>query len=99
MVSNGGTQEDRFDEYTPTRPPSFKSGGKADSHGRMLVEEVKPLIDSEYRTLADAPNTGLGGTSLGGLVSLYLGLQHPSIFGKLAVMSPSIWWDNKLIVR
>ncbi|HZI87636.1 MAG TPA: alpha/beta hydrolase-fold protein, partial [Pyrinomonadaceae bacterium] len=46
MVHNGGTQDDRFDEYTPTKPPNFKSGGKADSYGRMLVEELKPFIDS-----------------------------------------------------
>ncbi|HEX8707267.1 MAG TPA: alpha/beta hydrolase-fold protein [Pyrinomonadaceae bacterium] len=98
MVSNGGTQDDRFDEYTPTRAVGFKSGGKADSYGRMLTEELKPFIDSEYRTLPDAAHTALGGTSLGGLVSLYLGLKYPTVFGRLAVMSPSVWWDNKMIV-
>jgi predicted alpha/beta superfamily hydrolase len=98
MVAIGGTLEDRFDEYTPTRDSKGK-GGKADSYGRMLVEELKPFIDSEYRTRTDAPNTGLGGFSLGGLASLYLGLKYPLVFGKLAVMSPSVWWDNKLIVR
>jgi predicted alpha/beta superfamily hydrolase len=99
MVYNGGTQEDRFNEYTPTRSLGIRSGGKADSYGRMLIEELKPFIDRELRTLPDAANTGLGGASLGGLVSLYLGLKHPTVFGKLAVMSPSVWWDNKLIVR
>jgi predicted alpha/beta superfamily hydrolase len=99
MVHNGGTQDDRFDEYTPTKPPNFKSGGKADSYGRMLVEELKPFIDSEYRTLTDPANTGLGGASFGGIVSLYLGLKYPMVFGKSAVMSPSVWWDDKLIVR
>lgn len=99
MVNNGGTQDARFDEYTPTRSPEFRSGGKADAYGRMLVEEIKPFIDGEYRTLTDPANTGLGGVSLGGLVSLYLGLKHPAVFGKLAVMSPSVWWDNRLIVR
>ena len=98
MVSIGGTLDDRLDEYTPTRNSNGK-GGKADLYGRMLVEELKPFIDSEYRTLTDAPNTGLGGFSVGGLVSLYLGLKHPTVFGRLAVMSPSVWWDNKLIVR
>src|SRR5437660_12751674 len=70
MVSIGGTLDDRFDEYTPTRDRNGK-GGKADLYGRMLIEELKPLIDSEYRTLTDAPNTGLGGFSLGGFVSIY----------------------------
>lgn len=99
MVNHGGTEDDRFDEYTPTKPPNFKSGGKADSYGQMLVEELKPFIDSKYRTLTDPANTGLGGASLGGIVSLHLGLKYPLVFGKLAVMSPSVWWDNKHIVR
>jgi predicted alpha/beta superfamily hydrolase len=99
MVPHGGTQDDRLDEYTPTKPPNFKSGGKLDSYGRMLVEELKPFIDSEYRTLTDPGNTGLGGASLGGIASLQLGLKYPKVFGKLAVVSPSLWWDSKLILR
>lgn len=99
LVPNGGRPEDRFDDYTPTRPSNARAGGKADAYGQFLVEEVKPFIDREYRTLKDPANTGLGGASLGGLVSLYLGLNYPDVFGKLAVMTPSVWWDNKLIVR
>ena len=99
MIPNGGTQEDRFDEYTPTRPMSVSAGGKADAYGRMIVEELKPFVDSEFRTKADAANTALGGASLGGLVSLYLGLKYPSVFGKLAVFSPSVWWDDRVLLR
>lgn len=98
-VPNGGTSEDRFDEYTPTKDPSLGKGGQANQYGRMLVEELKPFIDSEYRTLTDASNTGLGGASLGGLVTLYLGLKYPATFGRLAVMSPSVWWDKGMILR
>jgi len=43
-------------------------------------------------------STGLGGSSLGGLVSLYLGLRYATWFGKLAVMSPSVWWNHKSIL-
>lgn len=96
-VSHGGTQEDRTNEYTPTRVAG--GGGKGDDTGRMLVEELKPFIDREYRTLPDAANTGLGGTSFGGLIALHIGLIHPSTFGKLAVMSPSVWWDRGVILR
>lgn len=99
MVYNGGTHDDRYDEYTPTKSSNFKSGGKADNYGRMLVEELKPFIDSQYRTLTGPANTGLGGASLGGIASLHLGLKYPTVFGKLAVMSPSVWWDDKVIVR
>ncbi|MDQ6829021.1 MAG: alpha/beta hydrolase-fold protein, partial [Gemmatimonadota bacterium] len=89
----------RIDEYTPTRDSAKKVGGKANLYGRMLVEELKPFIDGEYRTLPDLANTGLGGSSLGGLVSLYLGLKYAGIFGRLGILSPSVWWDNRFIVR
>ena len=88
----------RIDEYTPIRDPK-RGGGYADLYGRMLTEEIKPFIDTQYRTLQGPKNTGLGGSSLGGLVSLYLGLQYPEIFGKLAVMSPSVWWNNRAILK
>lgn len=64
----------------------------------MLVEELKPFIDSGYRTLADAQHTGIGGSSLGGLVSLTIGLRYPDVFGKLPVMSPPVWWDHRAIL-
>ncbi len=89
----------RLDEYTPTRDAARKAGGKAHLYGRMLVEELKPFIDLTYRTLPSAMNTGLGGSSLGGLVSLFLGLKYSTVFGKLAILSPSVWWDNRFIVR
>ncbi|HEX8844354.1 MAG TPA: alpha/beta hydrolase-fold protein [Pyrinomonadaceae bacterium] len=96
-IYNAG--RDRIDEYTPTRDMSHQMGGKADLYGRMIVEELKPFIDSNYRTLPEAENTGLGGSSLGGLVSLYLALKHPETFGRVAVVSPSVWWDNSMILR
>jgi len=95
-IYNTGTH--RIEEYTPTRDRKL-GGGHAELYGRMLVEELKPFIDARYRTLGDAHNTGLGGSSLGGLATLYLGFTHPEIFGKLAVLSPSVWWDNKAILK
>jgi predicted alpha/beta superfamily hydrolase len=65
----------------------------------MLTYELKPFIDRHYRTKRDAANTGLVGSSLGGLLTLHLGLTHPAVFGKLALMSPSVWWDDRWIVR
>ena len=74
-------------------------GGQADAYGQMLVEELKPFIDHTYRTLPGATNCGMGGSSLGGLVTLYLGLRYTWMFGKLAVMSPSVWWRNRAILK
>jgi len=98
IVGVYNTGKDRIDEYTPASDPKYK-GGKADLYGRFLVEELKPYIDSHYRTLNDAKHTGLGGSSLGGLVSLYLGLKYPRVFGKVAVVSPSVWWADKFVVH
>ncbi|MGH7718454.1 MAG: alpha/beta hydrolase [Gemmatimonadaceae bacterium] len=95
-ISNGG--EMRIDEYTPTRDRKRGAGGKAHLYGRMLVEEVKPLVDREYRTHPGPEHTGLGGSSLGGLVTLYLALKYSGIFWRLAVLSPSVWWDDRYIV-
>lgn len=96
-IYNAG--KDRIEEYTPTRDARRSAGGMADVYGRMLVEELKPFIDRQYRTKRAGADTGLGGSSLGGLVTLYLGLKYPAVFGKLAVVSPSVWWDERKIVR
>jgi predicted alpha/beta superfamily hydrolase len=95
-VANTGLR--RMAEYTPTR--DFKmGGGEGRSYGRLLMEELKPRIDRSYRTLTGPASTGLGGSSLGGLLSLYLGFAHPEVFGKIAVMSPSLWWDHRSILN
>jgi predicted alpha/beta superfamily hydrolase len=98
VVGIYNTGEKRIDEYTPTRDPKH-GGGYADLYGRMITEEVMPFIDAEYRTMQGPQNTGIGGSSLGGLVSLYLALQYPEIFGKVAAMSPSVWWNHKAILK
>lgn len=95
-VYNAG--KERVNEYTPAEDQKTKAGGKADLYGRMLVEELKPFIDRTYRTRRGAKDTGLGGSSLGGIVSLYLGLKYPQIFGRVAVVSPSVWFANQHIL-
>ena len=88
-VYHGG--EKRIREYTPSR------AGKL--HGRMVVEELLPFLNERYRILPQARHTGLGGSSLGGLSTLWLGLEYPQVFGKLALMSPSVWWGQRAILK
>ena len=90
--------EQRINEYTSVRDRK-RGGGGAQRYARMLVEEIKPFIDAEYRTLRDPAHTGVGGSSLGGLVSVFLGMWHPEIFGKVAAMSPSVWWKDRWVLR
>jgi predicted alpha/beta superfamily hydrolase len=93
--------EDRFDEYTHVKDTGEFAefgGGKADAYGRFLVEELKPMIDRTFRTKPGPESTGLGGSSLGGLVTMHLGIKHPQVFRRLAVVSPSVFWAKKDIV-
>ncbi len=96
-VAHGG--ERRIDEFTPSRNPNNSYGGQASVYGRMLVEEIMPFVNHQYRTAQGAKHTGLGGSSLGGLVTMFLGVEYPETFGRLAVMSPSVWWDYRNILR
>lgn len=93
-----GNTPDRIDEYTPTVDASVGGGGKADPYLALLVEDLKPKIDAQFRTLTGPPDTVLLGSSLGGLVSAYGGTKHATVFGCIGAMSPSTWWDQKVIL-
>ncbi len=95
-IYNAGMK--RMAEYTHVRDRRGR-GGRAKQYAKLVLQGVKPLIDGEYRTIADTQHTALGGSSLGGLITMYLGLHYPNVFGKLIVMSPSVWWANRAIVR
>jgi enterochelin esterase-like enzyme len=87
----------RLAEYTHERDWRL-GGGEAAQYGLTLTREILPFIASQYRVRTDRDSTGLGGSSLGGLVSLYLGLRYATLFGKLALLSPSVWWNHKSIL-
>jgi predicted alpha/beta superfamily hydrolase len=89
----------RMDEYTPAKDQKHKGGGRAADYARMLVEELKPMIDERYRTLADPANTAVGGSSLGGLFSLHAAFTRRDVFGRAAAISPSVWWANRAILE
>lgn len=95
-INNAG--EARLFEYTHVSK-NGRRGGLAPAYGRAIVNELKPRIDGQYRTLPEARYTTLGGSSLGGLVSAYLGIRYPGVFGKLILMSPSVWWAQRDILK
>jgi predicted alpha/beta superfamily hydrolase len=98
IVGIYNTGKSRIHEYTPTKAPKL-GGGRADRYAKFLLQEVMPFIQSEYRVQTGPHATGIGGSSLGGLVSLYLGLKYPQTFGKIAALSPSVWWHQRVILR
>ncbi|MCX6169465.1 MAG: alpha/beta hydrolase-fold protein [Ignavibacteriales bacterium] len=56
---------------------------------KFIIEKVKPFVDSKYRTLADAKNTAVAGSSMGGLISMMCAWEHPEVFSKAACFSPA----------
>ena len=104
IVAVANTGVDRIHEYAPTRGrieegKRKRSRGLLRKYGGFLIEELKPFIDARYRTLPGPEYTGLGGSSLGGLATIVLGLWFPNVFRRLAVMSPSVWWDDCVLYR
>ncbi len=92
----------RLFDYTPSFDPHFKgigAGGGADEYAEFMIEEIKPYVDKQYRTKPDAAHTGLMGSSLGGLVSLYIARKHPEIFSKVAALSSSFWWNRRKMLK
>ena len=94
-VYNTGVR--RMAEYTPTRDLRM-GGGEGPLYSRLLTGELKPLLDQRYRIRPDRYSTAVGGSSLGGLMSLYLGIERPDVFGKVAVLSPSLWWNHRSLL-
>ena len=86
-VDHGGQQ--RTNEYSPW---STRFGrGEGDLYVDFVALTLKPWIDQNYRTKVDRTNTGIGGSSMGGLISFYAALKYPGVFGRAAVFSPSFW--------
>ncbi|WP_232194530.1 alpha/beta hydrolase [Thermococcus sp. PK] len=91
-IDNGG--EKRIDEYAPWVNAEYERGGEGDAYVRFIVETLKPYIDSHYRTLPD--ETGIMGSSLGGLISLYAGFKYPEVFKYVGAMSPAFWFNPEI---
>ncbi len=98
IVGVGNAGVERMKEYTPT-PDARLGGGDGRLYARLLVEELLPMVAREYRILEGAASTGIAGSSLGGLISLAIALRFPDHFSRVGVISPSIWWDDRTILK
>jgi predicted alpha/beta superfamily hydrolase len=95
-----------MNEYAPTRGEftgwdgeKCRSSGDAKRYAKFVAQELKPFIDARYLTLPGPRTTTIFGSSMGGLVSLYTALWHPRTFGAVAALSPSLWWDDRVVFR
>jgi predicted alpha/beta superfamily hydrolase len=87
--------EQRLLEYNPFAAPP-RCGGR---YLEFLVDTVKPVIDRDFRTLPGRAHTGILGSSMGGLISLYAFFHRPDVFGLSGVMSPSLWVNRFAIFQ
>jgi hypothetical protein len=85
---------ERAHEYSPWVDPRG-GGGKGDAYLDFITDTLKPQIDGRFRTLRDREHTGIVGSSMGGLISLYGFLRAPGVFGFCGAMSPSLWFANR----
>ena len=93
-VPNAGS--DRITEYVPHR--TEHGPGRADEYLSFLTAVVKPFVDGSLQTLKERATTGLMGSSLGGVVSLYGLFARPDVFGLAGAMSSTLWWPGGAIV-
>ena len=94
MECNAGPNNERLVEYSPYRfddPTYGHFDGKGQATMSWYIHRFKPFIDRNFRTLPDREHTFIGGSSMGGLMSLYALLQYNDTFSRAAALSPSIW--------
>lgn len=92
-IDHGG--EERIQEFSPYDNPRLGKGLGA-LFLRFLTDTLKPYVDAKYRTKPDRLNTGMGGSSVGGLLSIYAALMFPHVFGRLMIFSPSLWISPRI---
>src|SRR5204863_342751 len=76
-----------------------QGGGGGAAHAASVRDSLRPEIDRRYRTLPDPEHTWMAGSSLGGLISAYAGYHEAATFGRVACVSPSLWWDDRHLLR
>jgi len=86
-IDHGG--DNRITEYDPY--DSKYGNGRGDDYAKFMVETLKPYIDSHYQTLTDAKHTTVAGSSMGGIISMYIAVKYPKVFGRAGIFSPAFW--------
>lgn len=87
-------EQDRIKEYNVGK--TVLGAGQGKKYIRFVTDTLKPFIDKKYRTKAQREYTGIGGSSMGALVSIFSGLMYPEVYGKLMIFSPSLWVIPKM---
>lgn len=92
-IDHGG--KERIAEYLPYDNPKFTEK-KGEQYLQFMMEDLKPHVDKNFRVKSEREHTGIGGSSMGGLISLYAGFNYSHIFGRMMIFSPSIWISEQV---
>ncbi len=84
----------RYHEYIPFPAPDLPDA-QGEQYTAFITDTLKPVIDRDFRTLSDPAHTGIMGSSLGGLISLYALFHRPAVFGLAGVVSPALRWGKQ----
>ncbi|NDJ78893.1 MAG: alpha/beta hydrolase [Chloroflexi bacterium] len=87
----------RLDEYGPRHNPVLNMGGQGEAYLAFVCDTLKPLIDSHFRTRPTREHTGIMGSSMGGLISVYAYSRYSAVFGLCGAMSPAFWFSGEQI--
>ncbi len=87
-------EADRIKEYNVGK--TILGNGEGKKYIRFITDTLKPFVDKQFRTKTEREFTGIGGSSMGGLVSIFSGLMYPEVYGKLMIFSPSLWVVPKM---
>ncbi|MEO1624870.1 MAG: alpha/beta hydrolase-fold protein [Bacteroidota bacterium] len=98
VIAIDHASEERVAEFTPSYQTKLGVGdGK--QYAQFLSKTLKNYVDDHFRTLPQRIHTGIGGSSMGGLISMYAGLKYPEVYSKLMIFSPSLWVDPNIAIR
>jgi predicted alpha/beta superfamily hydrolase len=98
VVGIDNSLANRINEYT-YHADRERGGGQGADYAKFLLTEVKPFVDKTYRTHVGRASTFLGGSSLGGLISLDIARRHPDTFAGVIAMSPTIGWAGESLTQ
>ncbi|MCH8566829.1 MAG: hypothetical protein LAT67_01140 [Balneolales bacterium] len=91
VIAIDHAEDQRIAEFTPSIPTSRLGAGEGESYARFLTETLKPYVDTHFRTKPEREYTGIGGSSMGGLISIYAAKLFPETYSRLLLFSPSFW--------
>jgi predicted alpha/beta superfamily hydrolase len=89
----------RIGDYSPWPDPRMKDEPRGASYAEFFAEHLVPYVDKSFRTIPKPAARAVVGSSMGGLISLYIGARYPGVFGRVGALSPTAVWGGRELFR